>query len=75
MAYYVYRLYERPIRRVEPLGEFARFPEAGRFAKARRAEPGAGDSTVRVVFAPNALAAEEALLNPREAPPRFGDDD
>ena len=25
-------------------------------------------------LAPNALAAEEALMNPREAPPRTGDD-
>ncbi len=72
MAYYVYRLFERPLRRVEPLGEFERYPEASRFAKAKRAE--AADCAIRIVFGANALAAEEALMNPQAAPPRIGDD-
>ena len=75
MPYFVYKLFERPLRRVEPLGEFARYAEAGGFAKARRAELAGKDCAVRVVFGPNALAAEEAIMNPREAPPRIGDDD
>lgn len=74
MPYYVYRLFEHPLRRVEPLAEFERYPEASRFAKAKRAEPDAKDCAIRVVFGANALAAEEALMNPREAPPRIGDD-
>ena len=53
---------------------FERYPDASRFAKAKRAEPESKDCAIRVVFAPNALAAEEALMNPREAPPRTGDD-
>jgi len=73
MPYYVYRLYEDPLRRVEPLGEFDRYPGASRFAKAQRAAPGAGGA-VRIVFGANALEAEELLMNPREAPPRIGDD-
>jgi hypothetical protein len=73
MPYYVYRLYEDPLRRVEPLGEFARYAEASRFAKAERtAALKAG--AVRIVFGANALEAEEALMNPRPAPPRIGDD-
>jgi len=75
MPYFVYKLFEDPIRRVEFLGEFARFPEASRYAKGRRAEPAAQSCAVRVVFGANALAAEEALMNPKEAPPRTGDDD
>jgi hypothetical protein len=75
MPYFVYRLFEQPLRRVEPLQQFERYPEASRFAKARRAEPDAKDCAIRVVFAPNALAAEDALLNPRAAPPRTGEDD
>jgi hypothetical protein len=74
MPYFVYKLHEKPIRSVEPLGEFARYIEASRFAKARRAEPVPETCVIRMVFAENALAAEEALLNPREAPPRVGDD-
>ena len=75
MPYFVYRLFERPLRRVEPLEQFERYAEASRFAKEKRTHPDARDCAIRVVFAPNALAAEEALMNPREAPPRIGDDD
>jgi len=74
MPYFVYKLFEGPVRSTEPLGEFARYSEASKFAKARRADPVPEDCAIRVVFAENALAAEEALLNPREAPPRLGDD-
>lgn len=74
MPYFVYKLLEGPVRTIEPLGEFARYSEAGRFAKARRAELAQETCAIRVVFAENALAAEDALLNPREAPPRIGDD-
>ena len=74
MPYFVYKLLEGPVRTIEPLGEFARYSEASRFAKARRAESAPETRTIRVVFAENALAAEDALLNPREAPPRVGDD-
>jgi len=73
MPYFVYRLFEDPVRRIEPLGEFERYAEASRFAKARRAAITA-DCFVRVVFAGNALDAEDALLNPLPAPPRIGDD-
>lgn len=73
MPYYVYRLFEDPVRRVEPAGDFERYAEASRFAKAQRAAI-TGDCIVRVVFARNALEAEDALLNPLPAPPRIGDD-
>lgn len=73
MAYYVYRLFERPLRRVEPLAEFERYPDASRFAKARRAEA-AADCSIRIVFGANALQAEEAIMNPQAPPPRSGDD-
>lgn len=74
MPYFVYKLFEHPLRRAEPLGEFERYPDASRFAKARRAELADEACTVRIIFGANALAAEEAILNPREAPPRIGDD-
>ena len=73
MPYFVYGLYERPLRRVEPLGQFERYAEASRFAKAKRAGA-AGGSSVRIVFGANALTAEEAIMNPQPPPPRIGDD-
>jgi hypothetical protein len=75
MPYFVYKLVERPLRRVALLGEFARYAEAGGFAKMRRSELAGKDCAVRVVFGANALEAEVAIMNPREAPPRIGDDD
>jgi hypothetical protein len=74
MPYFVYRLFEQPLRRVEPLEQFERYADASRFAKSRRGAPEEKDCAIRVVFAPNALAAEDALMNPRAAPPRTGDD-
>lgn len=74
MPYFVYKLFDDPIRRIEFLGEFIRYPEASKFAKAKRAVPAAKTCAVRVVYGTNTLAAEEALMNPREAPPRIGDD-
>lgn len=74
MAYYVFKLFERPLRLAEQLGEFESYPAASRFAKDKRAALAAEGCAVRIVFGANALEAEEALLNPREAPPRIGDD-
>lgn len=75
MPYYVFKVHEGPIRRLERIGEFARFPEASRFAKAQRAQIAGGEPiAVRVAFGATELAAEEALANPAEPPPRIGDD-
>lgn len=75
MPYYVFRIDAGPIQRRECLGEFPRFPEASRFAKESRARLLAGEPcTVRVAFGENELAAEGALSDPREAPPKVGDD-
>jgi hypothetical protein len=75
MPYFVYKLEQRPLRLAEPLGEFAGYAEASRFAKAKRAELAAEGCAVRMVFAESRLQAEDALLNPQAAPPRHGDED
>lgn len=73
MPYYLYRV--KPFAQLEALGQFDSFPEASREAKAlRAAEPGSAARRVRVVFADNALAAEDLLLQVREAPPGGEDD-
>lgn len=75
MPYYVFKVAEGPIQRLERLGEFARFPDASRFAKETRARLAAGaPCAVRVAFGENALAAEDALANPGDPRPRIGDD-
>lgn len=73
MPYYLYRV--QGFAQLQPLGEFATFPEASREAKARRAaEPAQPGRRVRVVFAENATEAEDLLLQVREAPPGGEDD-
>lgn len=73
MPYFLYRV--QPFAQLEALGEYASFPEASRQAKAlRAAEPGQPQRRVRVIFADNALAAEDLLLQVRDPPPG-GDDD
>lgn len=69
MPYYVYAV--RPFAQLERLGEHAAFRDASAMAKALRAErreQGAGE-LIRVMFAENALAAEDLLLQTREPPP------
>lgn len=80
MPYYVYAV--RPFAQLERLGEYAAFRDASAMAKALRAEqaekaggtegiPGTADGSemIRVMFAETALAAEDLLLQVREAPP------
>lgn len=80
MPYFLFRVQplaqlDPALARLEPLGEYASFPEASRQAKALRAvEPGQARRRVRVIFADNALQAEDLLLQPREAPPGGEDD-
>ena len=73
MPYFLYRV--QPFAQLQSIAQYPSFPEASRAAKAlRAAEPGQPGRRVRVVFADNALAAEDLLLQVRDAPPG-GDDD
>jgi hypothetical protein len=68
MPYFLYRV--QPFAQLQPLGEFATFPEASREAQAGRAAgPAQEKRRVRVIFAENALAAEDLLLQVREPQP------
>ena len=72
MPYFIYAV--RPFAQLDPLGEFASFPEASRQARALRAAQAGGEpGRIRIMFADNALAAEDLLLQVRDAPPD-GDD-
>ena len=74
MPYFVYAV--RPFAQLERLGEHAAFRDASAMAKALRATrqtqggpAGQGGEQIRVMFAETALAAEDLLLQLREAPP------
>jgi hypothetical protein len=68
MPYYVYAV--RPFAQLEKLAEFDAFRDASRHAKALRgAQPAANTTNIRVMFAHSPLAAEDLLLQVREAGP------
>lgn len=72
MPYYVYAV--RPFAQLDKLAEFSAFKEASTHAKALRAAASAGvTSRIRVMFADDPQAAEDLLLQMREAGPS-GDD-
>ncbi len=72
MPYYIYSV--RPFAQLQRLGEFGSFQEAsGRVRSIRTAQPPHEPGRVRIIFADNPVAAEDLLLQPREAPPD-GDD-
>ena len=70
MPYYIYRVEEFPVRRLELVGRDDVFRTASAQTKALRASaalpPGC---TVRLVFAGNELEAEDLLNQKREAAP------
>lgn len=72
MPYYVYAV--KPFAQLERLAEFSVFKEASVHAKAlRSAQAGRPGERIKVMFADSPLAAEDMLLQVREAPPD-GDD-
>ncbi len=75
MPYFVYRIENVPIRRLEKLSVFEVFKEASAFAKQQRASQDLPEGVViKVIHAENELVAEDLLSQVREAPPRIGDD-
>jgi hypothetical protein len=68
MPYYVFAV--RPFAQLEKLAEFDAFKAASVHAKALRAAQPTGDTArIKVMLADNALAAEDLLLQVREAAP------
>ncbi len=70
MPYYIYRVFEFPVRRLEPAGREDAFRAASARTKALRASPDLPPGcTVRMVFAQTELEAEDLLSQKREAAP------
>lgn len=69
MPYYIYRV--KPFAQLEQLAAFEAFSEASAQAKTLRATHSAGTpGKIKVMFAEDALQAEDLLCQVREAPPR-----
>ena len=68
MPYFVYKIFEKPIRHLEKLEQHDAFREASNRAKQMRSEL-AGDAaySIKVIFAETELHAED-LLNQIRAP-------
>jgi hypothetical protein len=75
MPYYVYKIFETPIRRLQKLEQHDAFREASNRAKLLRSEL-AGDAAciIKVIFAENELHAEDLLNQVRAAAPNPQDD-
>ena len=70
MPYFVYYVFEHPIRRLEPAGREETFRAASARTKSLRAAAGLPPgATVRMVFAANELEAEDLLNRVREPTP------
>jgi hypothetical protein len=73
MPYYVFAV--RPFAPLECLGEHAAYRDASAQAKGLRAQRHAQDDgaplreSIRIMFAETLTAAEDLLLQPRDAPP------
>lgn len=75
MPYYIYKVLNLPIRRLEKLEQHATFRDAFARAKALRAAPGsAADGVIKMILADNELHAED-LLSQQRAPQPNPDDD
>ena len=71
MPYFVYQvtpLDRAPGKALEQLASFEDFRAAREFAREQRATHGADPESFKVIFANNALEAEDRLLEHREAP-------
>ena len=74
MPYFIYRIFQP--KRLEPVAQFATFPQASAEAKVLRRDPALPpDCRIKVIFAENAAQAESLLQQVREAGPVIGDDD
>ncbi len=75
MPYFVYKIENFPIRRLEKLNVFDVFKDASAYAKEQRIALNLPEGqAIKVIHAENELMAEDVLSQVREAPPKIGDD-
>ncbi len=74
MPYYIYKITEQPIRKLEKLEQHDAYRDASSRAKHLRSELPAGSGIIKVIFAENELHAEDLLNEVRQPAPELGDD-
>jgi hypothetical protein len=75
MPYFVYKIFEAPIRRLEKLDQYDAFSAASNRAKQLRGELDSHAScAIKVIFAENELHAEDLLNQVRATAPNPQDD-
>lgn len=75
MPYFLYKIFETPVRRLEKIEHHDTFRAASARAKELRRALALGEGcAVKVIFADNELQAEDLLSQVREPPPEPGDD-
>lgn len=75
MPYYIYKILNFPIRRLEKIGQYDAFRDASARAKALRAALSPDDGgAIKMILAENELHAED-LLSQQRAPQPNPDDD
>ena len=75
MPYYLYKVFESPIRLLEKIESHDAFKVASARAKELRRELTLSEGcTVKTIFAENELQAEDILSQVRESQPEPGDD-
>lgn len=75
MPYYIYKVFNFPIRRLEKLEQYEAFREASARAKLLRATLSAEETgSIKVILADNELHAEDLLSQQRAPQPNPQDD-
>ncbi len=67
MPYFIYRISEQPIRRLDKVGQYDAYRDASAAARKMRSElPVDADYYIKIVFGETELHAEDALNRVRE---------
>lgn len=75
MPYYVYKVFEFPMKRVEKIEQHDAYKVAADRSKLLRKELALTEQcNVKMIFAENELHAEDLLTQVREPAPELGDD-
>jgi hypothetical protein len=75
MPYFVYKIFDNPIRHLEKLEQHDAYREASNRAKQLRGERDSdAEYNIKVIFAENELHAEDLLNEVRAPAPELGDD-
>ncbi len=75
MPYYIYKLFEFPLKRVEKIGQHEIYKQGAERSKVLRKELAITEQcNVKMIFAENELQAEDLLMQVREPAPELGDD-